>query len=246
MNYGLYFDPDYYRGMYADVHLAGIDPLAHFNESGWKEHRNPSVHFDTYFYKQKYLQGEQTSINPLVHFLRIGMKSGNAPRPKNALSLVSGQKPVAGSVAIHCHVFYLSLFPEICACLSDLTLDYTLYVTVCSQPDVAAALSYARETLPPNAKIDVRLVPNKGRDLGPLFVGLADVLEKHDVWCHLHTKYSPHTHFGARWRTYLLDQLIGSDERVNSILKLLELESPYGLVYPQNKIRQPWREPPHP
>ncbi|KQY07755.1 hypothetical protein ASD36_29565 [Rhizobium sp. Root1334] len=160
---------------------------------------------------------------------------GNLPRPENAFTLSKAETPAAvGSVAIHCHVFYLSLFPELCTCLADLTFDFSLYVTVCKEADVEAARRYAQEKLPDNIKVEVRLVPNKGRDIGPLFVGLADIIEKHDVWCHLHTKYSPHTEFGGRWRTYLIDQLIGSDARVNDVLSLLEPASPFGLIYPQN------------
>jgi glycosyltransferase involved in cell wall biosynthesis/GT2 family glycosyltransferase len=231
----MHFDEQYYLRMYPDVARSGLPPVQHFNEWGWRENRNASIDFDTYFYKQTYLGGEAATVNPLVHFAQEGKSAGNLTRPANAFTLSPAKaRSHAGSIAIHCHAFYLSLLPELLAYLSKLALDYTLYLTVCRQADVSAAESFAREILPAHIQVHVRLVPNQGRDIGPLFVGLADVLENHDIWCHVHTKFSPHTHFGAKWRVYLLDQLLGSDERVNGILAKLENEGDLGLLYPDN------------
>jgi glycosyltransferase involved in cell wall biosynthesis/GT2 family glycosyltransferase len=231
----MYFDENYYLQMHPDVARSGISASEHFHNWGWRENRNPSVEFDSYFYKQTYLGGESATIDPLAHFTQTGEAAGYLTRPRHAFTLDETKKTArAASVAIHCHAFYLSLLPELFQYLSKLTLRYTLYLTVCREADVAAAKAFARDALPDFVQVEVRLVPNQGRDIAPLFVGLAGVLEKHDVWCHLHTKFSPHTHFGSKWRVYLLDQLVGSDERIDGILAKLEADDDLGLLYPDN------------
>ncbi|TWF57161.1 glycosyl transferase family 1 [Neorhizobium alkalisoli] len=231
----MHFDENYYVRMYPDLAHWGASALEHFNTWGWKENRNASVDFDTYFYKETYLGGEDATVSPLLHFEKTGRAAGNLTRPQHSFSLVeTTQKASVGSVAIHCHAFYLSLLPELFSYLSDLKLHYKLYITVVRKVDVAAAEEFARDVLPAHVQVEVRLVPNQGRDLAPLFVGLEDVLEEHDIWCHVHTKFSPHVHFGSKWRAYLLDQLVGSDERVNGILAKFEQDDKLGLVYPDN------------
>ncbi|MFB2551221.1 rhamnosyltransferase WsaF family glycosyltransferase [Ensifer soli] len=230
------FDADFYLKMYPDVRSANVSPKFHFDHFGWKEDRNPSLYFDTYYYKTANPDLESLGRNPLEHFLEAGRAEGRLAHPEGSVILPDvpiSHRPTM-SVAIHVHVFYLSLFPEILSCLADLTIDYALYVTVCKKADVSAAEDYIRERLPAGLTSQVRLVENSGRDLGPFFHGLRDVINDYDVWCHLHTKYSPHIHFGSRWRTYLLDQLIGSDSRVRAILMLLESQTKHGVVYPDN------------
>ncbi|CAN7721940.1 glycosyltransferase [Rhizobium sp. LjRoot98] len=231
----MHFDEQYYLNMYPDVAQSGVPALEHFNNWGWRENRNASSEFDTYFYKQTYLGGDAAIVNPLQHYAESGRAAGNLTRPKHAFSLVeSDVKPMSGLIGVHCHAFYISLLPEVFSYLSTLTLEYTLYITVSREADIAATKSFARDVLPSQVKLDVRLVPNQGRDLGPFFVGLADVLEHHEIWCHVHTKFSPHTHFGSKWRVYLLDQLLGSNERVNGIITRLVKNDRLGLLYPDN------------
>ena len=44
------FDPQFYLAKYPDVQAAGLDPLRHFTDSGWKEGRDPNPHFSTEYY----------------------------------------------------------------------------------------------------------------------------------------------------------------------------------------------------
>ncbi|RYF29677.1 MAG: methyltransferase domain-containing protein [Chloroflexi bacterium] len=67
-----YFDPVYYLETYTDVNSAGIDPMEHFIDYGWKELRNPSASFDSAYYARVNsldLDGE-VSQNPLLHYLK--------------------------------------------------------------------------------------------------------------------------------------------------------------------------------
>lgn len=82
------FDKKYYLTNYPDVREAGVDPLDHYLQTGWREGRNPSARFDTNFYIRTYLADAQSEICPLVHYVESGEAAGLAtsaelPEEKN-------------------------------------------------------------------------------------------------------------------------------------------------------------------
>lgn len=72
--------------------------------------------------------------------------------------------------------------------------------------------------------IEVRLVPNRGRDILPflsLFTGEED---ENALWCHVHQKKSlglGPTSPGEVWRTFLMTILLGGPERISSALAMV-------------------------
>jgi CDP-glycerol glycerophosphotransferase (TagB/SpsB family) len=77
------FDADYYVENNPDVARAGIDPLRHFCEHGWRELRKPNRNFDVWWYWASYLDPASDSINPLVHYARSGLSIGLRTRPES-------------------------------------------------------------------------------------------------------------------------------------------------------------------
>ena len=53
-------------------------PLWHFQTTGWKEGRDPSVNFDTTSYLAAYHDVAAANINPLMHFLAFGQQEGRS------------------------------------------------------------------------------------------------------------------------------------------------------------------------
>lgn len=70
------FDFSYYLETYPDITLAGIDPLQHYLDDGWRENRNPNNNFDTYFYLTEYLDVKKAGVNPLIHYIKYGKNEG--------------------------------------------------------------------------------------------------------------------------------------------------------------------------
>lgn len=66
-----YFDKRWYLKMYPDVKKAGVDPVKHYLQFGWKEGRNPSKGFKTEGYLRRYAD---VHINPLLHYEKYGKK----------------------------------------------------------------------------------------------------------------------------------------------------------------------------
>lgn len=72
------FDADYYLTTYDDVRAAGVDPLWHYLEHGWREGRDPSAGFSTKAYLDHYTDVRLRRINPLIHYLRHGYYEGRS------------------------------------------------------------------------------------------------------------------------------------------------------------------------
>jgi CDP-glycerol glycerophosphotransferase (TagB/SpsB family) len=70
------FDADYYLEANPDVAAAGLDPLLHFCEFGWRESRHPNPDFDVDWYLANHLAGAGGQTNPLLHYLATGRACG--------------------------------------------------------------------------------------------------------------------------------------------------------------------------
>lgn len=68
------FDSAYYLDANPDVAAAGLDPLLHFCDFGWRESRHPSADFDLDLYATAHLAGAQ--VNPLLHYVTTGRALG--------------------------------------------------------------------------------------------------------------------------------------------------------------------------
>lgn len=76
------FDADYYLANNPDVAAAGLEPLRHFCEHGWRELRRPRPDFDVWWYWVNHLDPAQETINPLVHYAQRGRAAALSTRPE--------------------------------------------------------------------------------------------------------------------------------------------------------------------
>lgn len=91
----LEFDRAYYVAAYRDVADAGVDPLDHYLDTGWRELRNPTGWFDTGHYLRTYADVREAGLNPFWHYLVIGRSEDRETqaRPKADKTPVSPQAP---------------------------------------------------------------------------------------------------------------------------------------------------------
>ncbi len=75
------FDPAYYLAHNADVKAAGLDPLAHYELYGWREHRDPSASFSTDKYLAANPDVKAAGIDPLAHWANHGQSEGRSIFP---------------------------------------------------------------------------------------------------------------------------------------------------------------------
>lgn len=75
------FDADLYLRENSDVRDAGMHPLLHYVDYGWREGRNPSKLFWTSYYRATYEDVRNFDVNPFFHYLTEGRKEGRKPNP---------------------------------------------------------------------------------------------------------------------------------------------------------------------
>jgi glycosyltransferase involved in cell wall biosynthesis len=73
-----FFDAEFYFEHNPDVERAGIDPVLHYVQEGWKEGRDPTPDFSTRFYLDTHRDVADARINPFWHFVVAGQKEGRA------------------------------------------------------------------------------------------------------------------------------------------------------------------------
>jgi len=97
--------------------------------------------------------------------------------------------------------------------------------------------------------VDIRAVPNRGRDIGPLLTTFGKTLiAGYDVIGHLHTKKSPHVadrEVIEAWVNFLLENMIGGTKggpMLDRILAEMEADPMIGIVYPDDPNVISWTE----
>lgn len=74
------FDEVYYLEVNPDVADAGVDPLVHFMQNGWREGRDPNAYFSVRRYLEVNVDVAEAGVNPFLHFLIAGKSEGRPLR----------------------------------------------------------------------------------------------------------------------------------------------------------------------
>ena len=179
-------------------------------------------------------------IGRLVRSLRrryhkSGVPGGLPPTRDFSLGVPFAYDPAlqtAPRVAAMIHMFHPDLAPEFASLLSHLPRNAAALITTDTQDKrhaILAAFS-AWET----GSVEVRLVPNRGRDMAPKLCAFGDRYAEFDLVLFLHSKKTDHSPEAAGWRDLLLSSLCGSDRVIASIMALFEADPALGLVFAQH------------
>lgn len=177
---------------------------------------------------------------PLSHWLQNGCPPGpwavpvtrplDAPRASRLVS------------ALHGHFYYPDLLPELLERISVNASRPDLFLTT-DTPAKVDELRAMTAGYPARVRIDV--VPNKGRDIGPFFTALRDVLTGggYEAVFHVHGKKTKGRRraIGDPWRNFLWGNLIGGEHpMLDTVLALMETQPDVGLVYPEDTHLLDW------
>ena len=155
------------------------------------------------------------------------------------LSYVPAWPAVAPRIAVLLHAFHLDLIREFRAYLDHLPFPADLFVSTdnaAKQQSLSACFADWKQ-----GRVEIRVVPNRGRDVAAKLVGFAAVHDQYEYVLHLHTKSSPHESRLVGWRGYLLETLLGSPEVVRGIFEAFAQAPRLGMLAPQHidELR-PW------
>ena len=124
-------------------------------------------------------------------------------------------------IAIHCHVFYVALLPELIDAWRVIKRRQILIST-----DTEVKASIIERILELHGEIDsvIKVCRNRGRDLGPLLTAFKEEMEGYNILIHCHTKKTPQEErtFGTSWRRLLTATTFpSSPSLLSTIYKLI-------------------------
>jgi GT2 family glycosyltransferase/predicted O-methyltransferase YrrM len=135
-------------------------------------------------------------------------------------------------LAVFLHLYHEGLAPEFQRYLKNIPFTFDLFVTTDSA--AKAAIVTKHFTGWDKGEVEVRITPNRGRDIAPKLLGFRDVYDRYPFVLHLHSKISDHSGALANWRGLLLETLLGSPEIVGSIFDAFTRRSDIGMIAPQH------------
>lgn len=176
---------------------------------------------------------ESRDVDPFAEFVRLGRPAG--PWQIDVLgpqTLPATVEPVL-RVALHAHMFYPELVGELLACLGANRSPLDLLVST-DTPEKAEQLDAALRGWDRGTLL-VRVMPNLGRDIGPMLTGFRDELGGYDLIGHVHAKRSRASGddaMGDAWRYFLWENLLGgSHAMLDRVLAAFREQASLGLVF---------------
>ena len=177
--------------------------------------------------------------HPLAHWLQAGEPSG----PWIRRVLTPG--PVASTahglrVALHGHFYYPALIVDLLDRLLTQTTRCDLFLTT-DTDEKADALREHTAAWP--GAVDIQIVPNRGRDVGPFLACLPRLIESgYDVVGHVHGKQSSSIDagMGDRWRNFLWENLVGPEPVLDTICAEFTARPRLGLVMAEDPHLVGW------
>lgn len=202
---------------------------------------NPSPAFDNETYHRTYVDVFHGQISPLIHYLNHGRYEGRhyapiagrwAPRQVLNPARHVGEAASQLKVAACLHIFYEDFIDRFARALDDFPVDIDVLLTLAKDEFTG----HARKVLgnhPRVGKLEIRVVPNRGRNFGPMLVEYAKELEHYDLFCHLHSKKSLYSgKEQTQWADYLTEYMLRDTAIVAGVLNAFADDASLGMYYP--------------
>jgi glycosyltransferase involved in cell wall biosynthesis len=187
---------------------------------------------------------ETTGEDPLAHYIRTGEPVGRWKHEIVLPNVDRASAETALSVAVHGHFHYPELLPDFIKRLKSNAAAVDFYLTTTSAAKATEIAKLATASGLERTKIIV--VPNRGRDTGPMLSELGDrVLSGYDIVGHFHGKRSPQfdAQFGDRWRNFLWEHLVGGEfAMMDVVLGAFARDEGLGLVFAEDPHLIDWDE----
>ncbi len=135
-------------------------------------------------------------------------------------------------IAVIAHLFYQDLIEELIYYFKNLPKDVYFYVS--TSQNLKKEIQDRLDEDFGKSHVHVRAVENRGMDIAPFLLFYKEIYADYDLICKVHTKRGAHTKFLKGWRTYLLENLIGSRLIVEKIISCFEHDEMLGLIFPEH------------
>lgn len=137
-------------------------------------------------------------------------------------------------VAVLAHFFYPDLFDELLSYLQNFPFSFDFMISTSSDENAAVLRNKIYGSKLPVEKLVIRVVVNRGRDIGPWLTSFNDLQEQYDLILKIHSKKSgkiPEM-LPYEWGRHIYDSLMGSPAEIRNIVSAFEREPQLGIVFP--------------
>jgi glycosyltransferase involved in cell wall biosynthesis len=183
---------------------------------------------------------DTTIVNPLAHFIRSGEPEGPwrhevIEPPGTTLANITSLR-----TGVHVHLYDPELASDFLRklCCNRSRCDLLLSTDTPAKADKlqSAMMGYGR------GEVTIRVVPNRGRDIGPFFTAFPELLSEYDVIGHFHSKRSLlDAVLGETWREFLWQSLMGDlYPMMDIIIERLTVDDGLGLVFAEDPHLSDW------
>ena len=235
------FDASWYQQRYGQKFLSPAHAFKDYLHKSRFAPIHPSPAFDGESYHRMYMDVFYDQQSPLFHYLKNGKQEGRqhvplTPRwvPQTRMPLDATLTEAASQLkmAVCLHVFYEDFIERFAQALDDMPIQVDVLLTLATGVNEA----HARKTFEKHAcvkRVEIRHVPNRGRNFGPLLVEYGDVLQQYDLFCHLHSKKSLYSgREQTQWADYLTEFLLSDKSVVKRALNAFAQDETLGVYYP--------------
>ncbi|WP_223160987.1 rhamnan synthesis F family protein [Salinicola aestuarinus] len=235
------FDPNWYQATYRQTFDS---PRAAFDDYLRKSRFapvNPSPKFDSETYHRMYMDVFHAQQSPLQHYLLHGLTEGrvHAPAtvrwyPREVIEPAATLSEAASElkVALCLHVFYDDFIDRFANAIAQFPVDVDVFLTLAD----AKFETRARQVFESHARVghvETRVVPNRGRNFGPMLVEYGPELDEYDLVCHLHSKKSLYSgKEQTQWAEYLIEYLLRDVSVMTRLLNAFAGDDTLGIYYP--------------
>lgn len=177
--------------------------------------------------------------DPFADYVRCGQPEGPWNYPVIVAGEVAGRDfPQHQRIALHLHVYYPELLPNIITRLARNRICPDLFVSITDEnarPLVVNQLKNYKGNL-----VAIQTVPNRGRDIGPFLTAFGPrLVANYDFVGHIHTKMSADVKnpaMGKAWYEFLLENLLGGESGAMGDLILAKMngDTSIGMVFPDD------------
>ena len=178
---------------------------------------------ENYFieYNEKYGYSYLNSLSKAILNLNFSSQNYNSDLLKS-------------KIAVHAHIFYESLMPELINKINNIPIKFDLYISVNSNKVRDKIFNYINNSESKLNYLEINIYKNKGRDVLPFLKQLKDKFKMYKYICHFHTKRSlANPYIGFLWRNYLYNNLLGDTNIISEILMNFENSYKIGIIFPE-------------
>lgn len=235
------FNPQWYTETYGGEFTTDLEAFKDYLRKSRFAPVNPSPAFDNETYHRTYIDVFHDQISPLIHYLNHGRYEGRhyapvagrwSPRkvlsPERQVGKAANQLKVAACL----HIYYEDFIDRFARALDNFPVEIDVLLTLAKE-ELSGHAERALGRHPRVGKLEIRVVPNRGRNFGPMLVEYAKELEQYDLFCHLHSKKSLYSgKEQTQWADYLTEYLLRDTAVVSGLLNAFANDASLGIYYP--------------